>query len=199
VLRVHGVVHDGGIEPQPVTLAAVVERRLVIVAAGAMPAAAAAAASPTPALRPIFLGLVRSGFVGLVLHLVLEVAFVLVDIRGWRPATAAAAAAAWTVPLRLLARLFLFLLLLFFVLRLVRFGGARLGRWDRERIGGPGAAFLCASVQLVLALEAGELVDRDVDLVGDPGVRAALAHPQPDLIQLGAQGRLASQIGGLGG
>jgi len=73
--------------------------------------------------------------------------------------------------------LFLLLLLLFlrFFLFLLDLAG-RLGRRDRQRIGGPERGRLVL-VQMVLALEPGEVVDADVELVRDPGVGAALAHP----------------------
>ena len=41
--------------------------------------------------------------------------------------------------------------------------------------------------ELVLALEAADVADRHVELMGDPGVGAALAHPGADLVQLGLQ------------
>ena len=41
--------------------------------------------------------------------------------------------------------------------------------------------------QLVLALEGLDLLDGDLELVRDPGVRAALAHPGADLVELRSQ------------
>jgi hypothetical protein len=39
----------------------------------------------------------------------------------------------------------------------------------------------------VLALERPDIADGDVELMGDPGVGAALAHPRPDLVELRLQ------------
>jgi hypothetical protein len=67
-----------------------------------------------------------------------------------------------------------------FVVVLVKAG---FGRRHRQRVGrtagrGP------VAIEIVIALEALQLLDRHVELVGDPGVRAPLANPQPDLVQL---------------
>ena len=43
---------------------------------------------------------------------------------------------------------------------------------------GLGVRALIALLEGVLALEPGQLVDGDIQLVGDPGVRAALTHPR---------------------
>src|SRR5215217_4669282 len=43
-------------------------------------------------------------------------------------------------------------------------------------------------VELVIALELAQILDRDLELMGDPGVGPALSYPRPDLIQLWTQG-----------
>ena len=50
-----------------------------------------------------------------------------------------------------------------------------------------GLAALGGRLELLLALERDDLLDRNLELMGDPGVGAALAHPRADLIELGAE------------
>jgi hypothetical protein len=156
MLGVHRVVLDGGIEPQPVALLAVVEGALE------RPRPATAAAPPT----------------------------------------APAAAPAWPAPVLVLVTFVLRAL----VFRLLVVGrlllGAALGLERRghervvlgaqvllDRVGGRGGGLALGLAglgrgELVLALESANIGDGDLELMGDPGVRAALADPGPDLVQL---------------
>src|SRR4029078_458419 len=47
---------------------------------------------------------------------------------------------------------------------------------------------LAAGLQALLALECLDLLDGDLELMGDPGVRTPLAHPPADLVKLRTQG-----------
>ena len=211
VLRVHGVVRHRGIEPQAVALAAVVEGGLVGVARGrgggarrGDRGAAAAAGAPSRRRRSSRRGRGASGSSSSSPGA--STAYLRPPRR--LPSPSSAATGRRDRPRRLRRR---------------GRGPLTLGRLaprppsssssssasssssergsgggtDR-RIGRARAGALVAALEVVLALEAGQLVDRDVQLVGDPGVRAALAHPHADLVQLGAQGRLSSQIGAVG-
>ena len=68
-------------------------------------------------------------------------------------------------------------------------------RWRRRprragrplRRSAPSALALAVGLELVLALERLDLLDGHLELVRDPGVGAALAHPPANLIQLGTQ------------
>ena len=76
-------------------------------------------------------------------------------------------------------------------------GGFRLwlGCRPADRSGRAGLA-LAFGLEVVLALEAGELVDVHVELVRDPGVSASLSDPEPDLVQLRAQRGLSADVRG---
>jgi hypothetical protein len=50
------------------------------------------------------------------------------------------------------------------------------------------------AVEALVALELIELLHRDVELVGYPGIGPSLAHPQADLVELWAQGWASQDI-----
>ena len=63
----------------------------------------------------------------------------------------------------------------------------RAGRAPPRRAGREGVVAVLAGFvgrELVLSLEGADVADGDLELVGDPGVGAALPHPGPDLVQL---------------
>ena len=65
----------------------------------------------------------------------------------------------------------------------------RAGRSRRRSRPWPRLDGLAVRRELVLALERLDLLDGDLELMGDPGVGAALAHPRADLVELGSQRR----------
>jgi hypothetical protein len=190
VLRVHGVVDDRGIEPQAVTLLlAVVEGRLEGVAAGAMTAASATAATaPATGLAvQLLVALVIAGRTGFARR-----ARPFVALRAGLPRpprwTAPAPRRLALAPGRAVLVLFVRLNLVLFVRAL----GGRLRGRDGQRIGGTQGGDGVV-IELVLALEASQLIDADVELVGDPRIRASLPYPQPNLVQLSSERWLTSQ------
>ena len=55
-------------------------------------------------------------------------------------------------------------------------------------VAGRGAlGVLLVADELVLALELLDVANADLELMGDPGIRPALAHPGADLVQMGAK------------
>ena len=158
--------------------------------------AASAAASAPPALAGssvlrLFLATVARAVRGSHELLALLLGFLVRDRPRPTPASTAAAAPAARLPLGLF---FLGLLELFRLLEFLGLRSTGLRRRDGERVGRARAAAVPVGLEVVIALEPREVVDGDVELVGDPGVRAALPHPHTNLVQLGAQGRLSSQI-----
>ena len=161
VLGVDGVVRDGGVEPQAVALLAVVERALerLRLATPAAPAAAAPAAASAPAA----------------LRLIVIAVAALVTPGG-------RACSVPVIGIRLRFRL---------ALGLERLGDQRIvlrAQVGLVRLRARDEVLALAGLgrgELVLALERADITHRDVELVGDPGVGAALAHPRADLVQLG--------------
>ncbi len=164
VLRVGGIVLDRGIEPEAVAVLAVVERaleRLRLAGAGAAAPSAASAAAP---LRPVVAVALRVAVAVLAVVVARAVVGVLLDRL-------------------VLGRL---------ALGLEGLGdqGVVLGAQIRLVGLGSGHENVLTTVgrsELVLALEAADIADRDVELVGDPGVGTALAHPRADLVELRLQ------------
>jgi hypothetical protein len=193
VLRVHRVVHDRGIEPQAITiLLAVVESGLEGVSPGAMAAASATAAAAPATRLAIHLLVVlvvsrRTGFA-----LLARSARLLIALRpGFARApwwTAAAPRRLTVRPGRAVRVVLVGLGLVLFV----RSPGGRLRGLHGQRIGRTQRGCIVV-IELVLALEASQLVDADVELVGDPRIGASLPYPQPNLVKLGSERRLASQ------
>ena len=81
----------------------------------------------------------------------------------------------------------------------LEFGGLELGGDQRVVLGaqvdllgvvggGRALAGVLVADQIVLALELLDVAHADLELVGDPGVGAALAHPGADLVEVRAQG-----------
>ena len=89
--------------------------------------------------------------------------------------TAAAAAAARRLA-RPAGRPVVVLLRLLILVVVLRYLSGRLGRRDGQGVG-RGQAGRLAFVELMLPLEPGQLIDADVELVGDPGIGPPLAHP----------------------
>src|SRR6185437_8039514 len=50
-----------------------------------------------------------------------------------------------------------------------------------------GGLCLAAGFQPLLTLKRLDLLDGDLELMGDPGVRASLTHPRADSVQFGSQ------------
>jgi hypothetical protein len=165
-LGVHGVVLDGGIEPQAVALLAVVERPLE--RPGGLLASTAACAGARAARRLgrglLFLlgcrlllgGLARCllGGTGLLLGAALLLGLELGGDRG-------------------------------VVL------GAQV-----DLVGGGVGGAVAVGLQAVLALERLDLLHRHLELVGDPGVGPTLSHPPSDLVKLRTQRPAAHQQAG---
>src|SRR4051812_16798461 len=157
VLGVDRVVLDRGIEPEPVALLAMVEGALERLA-GAAPGAAAAAAAGAPAGRRRLVAALFALGLGVLVG------------------------GALGGLLREAGLLF----------RAPRLLGLELGGDGRvvlraevdllERLGG-----VAVRLEVVLALERLDLLDRHLELMGDPGVRPPLPDPPSDLVELRAQ------------
>src|ERR1700733_3891275 len=157
VLGVDGVLLDGWVQPQAVALLAVVEGTLEW--AGVAPGGARAA---TPAAAGAFAGAGASGLLSILGGLI-------VGFFGLRPGELS-----------------------------LRLGGLELGGDERVVlstqvdllgvVAGCGAlGGLLVADQLVLALELLDVADGHLELVSDPSVSSALAHPGADLVEVRAQ------------
>ena len=181
VLGVDGVVLDGGVEPQPVALLAVVERALERAGRALAPAAARPGAgalglprrppSPPPRPRPA-----RSSAASASAALRAASSAALASSSARRTSSASSSAA---------------------------IAASSSARRSTSSAAAPSAPDLAVGLQAVLALERLDLLDGHLELVGDPGVGATLSHPPTDLVKLRTQrpaaheqaGRLAKAFG----
>jgi hypothetical protein len=165
VLGVDGVVLDGGVEPQPVALLAVVEGPLELAPGALAPSAPAAAAAAALLARVLILVLVV---------VVLVVVAGLGSLSGLGGATRLLLGAGGLGGLEL-----------------GRDEGVVLGAQvdlvvevAAAGAGGQRAVAVAVRDEVVLLLERLDLLDGDFELMSDPGVGAPLADPAADLVEV---------------